>query len=230
MIGRHELKYICSRTDLALIEAQLRQLAEPDRHAGPDGAYTITSLYFDDQRDTCCRDNDAGISHRYKFRARFYGADPSTLHLEKKIRRYGLGKKYSCPLTPEQLACFFRGNTEQLLYDTPPLLQELAILAQTKLMRPKVIVRYERTPFVCHAGNVRITLDRTISASEQLERFLEGDFLCQPIQPAGEELLEVKFDTILPSELRQAAYIDRLQQTSFSKYYLSRLALQAKGV
>ena len=46
---------------------------------------------------------------------------------------------------------------------------------------------------------------------------------------AGQELLEVKFDTILPSHLRQAVYLDTLSQTSFSKYQLCRQALGRTG-
>lgn len=229
MIGRHELKYVCKKEDLAIIEARLSQLTERDRHAGSAGTYTISSLYFDDYADSCCKDNEAGNPVRYKFRARYYGDDISTLHLEKKVRKYGAGFKYHCPLTPQQLNCFLTGQTQELLYDTPPLLRELAIRHQTQLMEPRIIVRYERTPFVCYAGNVRITLDRAICGSTELEGFLTGDYLPCPVQPADEEVLEVKFDTILPGELRQAAYLDGLQLTSFSKYYLCRQFFGRRG-
>lgn len=229
MIGRHELKYLCTAQELRLIEERLSHIAARDRHAGAAGTYTITSLYFDDYLDSCVSDNDGGTPVRCKYRARYYGDDISSLHLEKKVRRYGAGYKYSCPLSPEQLDRFLTGDTQCLLYDTPPLLQELAVLHQTRRMEPRVIVRYERTPFVCDAGNVRITLDRAICAGAELDRFLTGDFLPCPVQPAGEELLEVKFDTILPGELRQAVYLDRLTQTSFSKYYLCRQFFGRKG-
>ncbi len=229
MTGRHELKFLCTDQQLALIEARLRLIARPDVHVGEAGTYRVSSLYFDDYDDACLHDNEAGNPVRSKYRARYYGDDPSTLHLEKKVRRYGVGYKYSCPLTPEQLECFFTGQTGRLLYDTPPLLRELAVAAQTRLMRPKVTVRYERTPFVCHAGNVRITLDRAICGASSLEGFLTGEEQPFPVLSAGQELLEVKFDTILPSHLRQAVYLDTLSQTSFSKYQLCRQALGRTG-
>ncbi len=230
MTGRYELKYLCRNQELALIENRLSHLAHRDRHAGQSGTYSISSLYFDDWNDSCCKDNEAGNPERYKFRARYYGEDISSLHLEKKVRRYGVGYKFSCPLTPGQLEKFFTGDTQSLLYDTPPLLRELAILHQTRRMEPRVIVRYERTPFVWEAGNVRITLDRSICAGAALTEFLSGDYQHYPVQGAGESLLEVKFDTVLSGELRQAAYLDRLQQISFSKYYLCRQFFGRKGV
>ncbi len=229
MNGRHELKYLCTDQQLALIEARLTQIARRDLHSGDSGTYRVSSLYFDDYADACLHDNEAGNPIRSKYRARYYGSDLNTLHLEKKVRRCGIGYKYSCPLTPEQLECFLSGRTEWLLYDTPPLLQELAIAAQTRLMRPKVTVRYERTPFVCYAGNVRITLDRAICGASELEGFLTGDEQPHPVQDAGWQLLEVKFDTLLPGELRQAVYLDSLRQTSFSKYQLCRQALGRTG-
>lgn len=231
MIGRQELKYICTSQALAEVEFRLTHLAERDTHADERGTYTISSLYFDDYENSCCRDNEAGVSLRKKYRVRFYGQDLSTLHLEKKIRDRGSGWKQFCTITPAQLDCFFTGQVSDLLYDgVPPLLQELAVLHETRRMVPKTIVRYERTPFACYAGNVRITLDRAICGSADTERFLQGDYAAIPLQPAGQELLEVKFDTILPAQFRNAVWLREMTQTSFSKYYLSRLCVPGKGV
>ena len=46
-----------------------------------------------------------------------------------------------------------------------------------------------------------------------------------PILPAGQHVLEVKFDEFLPDYVAQALELGQLRQTAFSKYYLSRLAL-----
>lgn len=229
MIGRHELKFLCSSQDLFVIEQRLSALAAHDPHAA-NGTYLITSLYFDDYEDSCCKDNESGDAVRCKYRARYYNGDPSTLHLEKKLRVNGLGRKLLCPLTQEQLDRFYTGDTAPLLYAEHPLLRELASLSLTRLMRPKVIVEYERTPFLAAAGNVRITIDRAITGSDHTELFLQRDFPTLALQPAGEELLEVKYDTLLSGELRQAVWLDRMPQTSYSKYYLCRQMLPAKGV
>ena len=75
------------------------------------------------------------------------------------------------------------------------------------------------------AGNVRITFDRNISACVQLGSFLEPKVHLTPILPAGQHVLEVKFDEFLPDYVAQALELGKLRQTAFSKYYLCRLAL-----
>ena len=57
---RHELKHqINPREDLALAQ-RLRKLFAHDKHAGPDGAYQVTSLYFDTPYDSALRKKSTG--------------------------------------------------------------------------------------------------------------------------------------------------------------------------
>ena len=46
----------------------------------------------------------------------------------------------------------------------------------TKDYRPKVIIDYERIAYVEEITNVRITFDMKISASYELENFLDGNY------------------------------------------------------
>ena len=96
----------------------------------------------------------------------------------------------------------------------------------TRLFEPKAIVSYERSAYVEEIANVRITLDKNISVSEQFDNFLSGDFMRYPVQERGEHVLEVKFDEILPGYIKSIISNKNLQQSSFSKYYLGRLKLQ----
>ena len=52
------------------------------------------------------------------------------------------------------------------------LIKELAIAMLTKYYQPAVIVDYERIAYVEEITNVRITFDMRISASYELESFL----------------------------------------------------------
>ena len=83
-------------------------------------------------------------------------------------------------------------------------------------------MEYDRTPWVYRTGNVRVTFDENIRSSGQTEAFLEQDFLRRPIMPAGQHVLEVKYDDFLPDYIRQVLQIGVLSRTSFSKYYLCR--------
>ena len=45
-----------------------------DPHAGADGTYRVTSLYFDTPYDSALREKLDGVNRREKFRLRYYGA------------------------------------------------------------------------------------------------------------------------------------------------------------
>lgn len=219
---RHEFKYICSYGQLRMLQVRLTGLISPDPHAGKDGVYNIRSLYFDDYYDRCLKENEAGTDPREKFRIRIYNhkSDRISLELKRKVR--GKTQKLSCPLTEEQCRTLMAGELPLTDKDTPAVLRKLCLLMQTSLMRPKVIVEYDRVPYVYPQGNVRITLDENIRASGRTELFLEDQIPLRPIMPAGQHILEVKYDEYLPDFIYRAVQLENLRQTAFSKYYLCR--------
>ena len=91
-----------------------------------------------------------------------------------------------------------------------------------KNLLPKVIVSYERIPYIYQVGNVRVTFDRHITASNEVSRFLMGDYNRRPILPQGESVMEVKWDEIMPQFIKEYMQLDSLQWCTFSKYYLCR--------
>ena len=64
--------------------------------------------------------------------------------------------------------------------------------------------------------------DMKISASYDLEHFLDRDYIKYYINPSGINVLEVKFDDILPSYIRKIVESYGFKQISFSKYYYGR--------
>ena len=92
----------------------------------------------------------------------------------------------------------------------------------TKLLHPVTIVEYERIPYICQYGNVRVTFDMNISSSVCFDSFFNDRISKRPIMPPGMHLLEVKFDEYLPDYIYNALNLGTLQQTSYSKYYLCR--------
>lgn len=223
---RHEYKYQVSGGELAALENRLQGLIERDAHADREGCYEIRSVYFDDYRNTCFYQNEAGEDPRAKFRIRIYNADDARITLEKKSKKNGMTHKEQAALTREQTESFLSGEGLSVdaarLKEYPPLLQQFAVLFQMKRLRAKVIVNYDREPFVCRQGNVRITFDRNISSSDRFDLFFEKELPLYPVLPAGEHVLEVKFDEFLPSYIKKQLEMGRLRQTSFSKYYLCR--------
>lgn len=224
---RSEWKYICSDGQLELIKARLSGLLAPDSHAGPDGSYTVHSLYFDDHRDACAAGNESGDGIRYKYRVRYYGEKTGSLHLERKIKRYGLGEKNSCPLSLSDYDALLAGDGSGAFWGSDePLLREFAALMMTRGFLPKAVIDYERTAFTEQTAHIRITLDRDITAAYDCDAFLRGSYIRFPIQDAHQNILEVKFDEFLPGWLRRMIESLNLRQTTFSKYYLGRKRLE----
>ena len=196
---------------------------ELDTHTKEGGRYIIHSLYFDDYKNTSVYTTDSGLSKRFKWRIRYYGKDLSYIVLEKKEKLEGRCHKKSCKITLDEYNSIVSGNILDLVFTTgKKLIKELAVDMLTKDYRPKVIVDYERVAYVEEITNVRITFDMKISASYELEKFLDGDYQNFYILPDGINVLEVKFDDILPSYIRNIVESFNFKQTSFSKYYYGR--------
>lgn len=198
-----------------------------DPHSHSNGSYPVHSLYFDDYRDACAAGNEAGNGMRYKYRFRYYGDDTGTLHLEKKSKFYGAGDKNTCPVSLDEYHLLLSGDCMTVFWNTEKkLLKEFCTMMMTRLFSPKAIIDYERIAFTEPAINVRITLDRNISAANTFQSFLSGSYIKYPIQNENQNILEVKFDNILPGWIKNMLESLRIQQTTFSKYYCGRKQLE----
>lgn len=218
---RHEFKYRCTAAQLAVLKGRLDAVMVPDCHAGPEG-YTIRSLYFDDWENRCYYENENGTDPREKFRIRIYNASADRITLECKRKEHGKTLKTACPLTRQQFDALLNNRCGLSERADQVLLNKFLLLQSTRGMTPAVIVEYDRMPYVCEAGNVRITLDQNIRSSDDFSHFFSADIPFRAVMPLGEQLLEVKYDQLLPDYIRQALSLDCLRQTTFSKYYLCR--------
>lgn len=219
---RHELKYIISRAELELLKVRLKGLIPQDPHVLQSGAYAIRSLYFDDNRNTAFFENEEGTDPREKFRIRIYNHASDIIKLECKRKERGKTLKTSCTLTREQACCLMDGRCPDDISRMQPLLQKLTAQMKMRQLKPVIIVEYERIPYICKLGNVRITFDTNISSSSFVSGFLDRDIPRRPVLPAGMHLLEVKYDDYLPDYIYNACQLDNLQRTAFSKYYICR--------
>lgn len=188
-----------------------------------NGRYLIHSLYFDDYKDISIYTTNSGLSKRFKWRIRYYGNDLSYIVLEKKEKIEGRCHKKSCKITVDQYNQIVSGDVIDLVFETKEkLVKELAIDMLIHNYKPKVIIDYERIAYVEEITNVRVTFDMKISASYELENFLDGDYQSFYVLPSGINVLEVKFDNILPSYIRNIVESYNFKQCSFSKYLYGR--------
>lgn len=219
---RHEFKYPISEVELKIIESRIKGILKKDTHVGLSGKYIISSLYFDDYDDTYFYENENGTDPREKYRIRIYNHDSSRISLECKRKESGKTLKKSCFLSREQLERILEGESLDVNESDSPLLHKFAELQCSKGLKPKVIVEYERIPYIYKLGNVRITFDINLSSSSDVRLFLKGNYTKRPVMPRGMQLLEVKYDEFLPDYIFRAMQLNSLTQTAFSKYYLCR--------
>lgn len=217
---RHEWKHEISYLDLLTLRQRLRAVAQADSHA-VDGKYLIRSLYFDTPSDRALREKLDGVSRREKFRIRYYNGDTSVIHLEKKSKLGGLGNKQSAPLSVPETSALLQGGLSWMTGSGRPLVRELYSKMRTQQLRPRTIVEYTREPYVCPVGNVRVTLDYDIRIGLSCEDFLTPGITI----PAGDTpiILEVKWDSFLPSVVRDAIQLEGRHTSSFSKYAQCRV-------
>lgn len=218
---RHEWKHRIGYGDLLALRSRLAAVMDRDAHS-VHGRYEIRSLYFDNLADKALREKLDGVDRREKFRVRYYNGDTSFVLLEKKCKVNGLCSKEQAELTPEEVRSIAAGDRRPLARSAAPLVRELAFKMDTQGLEPRTIVDYIREPFVYGPGNVRVTLDYDIRTGMTGTDFLDPD--CVTI-PAGDVpvILEVKWDSFLPSVIRDIVQVPLTHTSAFSKYAACRV-------
>lgn len=218
---RHEYKYLISDVQMEILKNRISGIMASDLHT-KNGQYNIRSLYFDDYYNRCYYENENGTDPREKFRIRIYNHSDERIALECKRKERGKTLKTACILTKEQCKTLMHGRYLDDVESLTSLQKKLNIDMMMSGLKPKVIVEYDRIPYVYNDGNVRVTFDTNISSSQDILGFFSEDIQKRPVMPSGMQLMEVKFDEFLPDFIYRALQIESLQQTAYSKYYLCR--------
>ena len=216
---RHELKYRISYGEKAVLELRLAPLLQRDAHAGP-GGYLIRSLYFDDCWNSAYAEKDAGILARKKYRIRIYNGSDAVIRLERKKKVGSWICKEEATLTRAELEKLLSGDYGFLLASPQPLCREFYFECVSNLLRPRVVVDYEREPWVQKEGTVRITFDRDVRAAVGGWDLFDPHLPTLPVLDPGTLVMEVKFTDFLPQTLRELLPPKAQEWTAVSKYVL----------
>lgn len=225
---RHEEKYICSEMYLRMIESRLKAVLSKDINQMQED-YEVRSVYFDTIAERFYEEGLEGLEQRNKYRIRIYNGNADFIKLEKKSSIRSLKKKTAIQIPQEKVRGVLQNEVLEISDDSENLMKEFAMLQNTILLRPKLIVRYYRTAYISDIGNIRITLDRNIGVSNCVEDFFENDVIYTPILPQNIHLLEIKYDGILPGYLARLLNREDLRRTSFSKYVLGIDTIRRNG-
>lgn len=222
MEARHEYKHSLNYSDYVILRDRLKYLMSRDANADRNGKYKVRSLYFDTPGDKALREKIDGVDKREKFRIRRYLGNAECIMLEKKSKVHGLCYKQSAPVTAEEVSALQSGDLSWMANSGHELLRELYSKMRSQQLKPKTVVDYTREPFVCTAGNVRVTFDYDIRTGLFSTDFMSDSL---PTLRAGDEivLLEVKYDQFIPEYIVKALQLGTRQACAVSKYALCRV-------
>lgn len=220
---RHELKHYINLGECAILRSKLGVVMRRDSNTGRDGNYLIRSLYFDTPDDKALMEKISGVDNREKFRIRFYNWDDSFIRLEKKVKVNSMTAKFTTPLTKEQCSNILQGNIEWLKESDNSLYKELYEKMQHQQLKPKTIVDYLREAYVFPAGNVRVTLDKSIKTALSSIDFFNKNLSKVETLDGRMAILEVKYDAFIPEIISDIIQLGDRSKVSISKYALCRM-------
>lgn len=218
---RHELKHRINKSDDYELSNRLKKIFPLDKNANSHGYYRVSSLYFDTPNDKALKEKINGINKREKFRIIYYNDNTNFLKLEKKIKVNGLCGKYSAILNKEQVIKILDNNYEFLLKEDNPLLIEFYTKLKFQHLKPKTVVVYDREAYIYSIGNVRITLDRNIKTSVNMNTFLNPNTSTINLSD-NITVLEIKYDRFIPEIVSLTTKLKNRSSSAFSKYGLCR--------
>jgi hypothetical protein len=223
---RHELKYV---EDLAIAEnflAEAVQFCSLDSHAGADGYYETSSIYYDTDSLRFFWDRQESVGFRRKVRLRSYsgGTSEPVIFFEIKEKHKNLVSKKRCSIVTNDINLDL-SNKETFEIDN--LLQyasssiaknEIEYLHGRLNLKPVVNVRYVRKALagICDPS-LRITLDKRLTAGAPVMTPYQSE--TEPFfLPPSQSILEIKSENSLPLWLVSMIQRYEFTRSRYSKY------------
>lgn len=216
---RHELKFRIHEGECAALRLRMEPYFRIDENAR-NGSYMIRSLYFDDLWNSAYEEKEMGIYGRKKYRIRIYDCSDNFIRLERKTKLGAYIYKESAKLNRESVERILNGDYDFLLRDTQSLCQEFYYECKSRGMRPKVLVDYDREPFLLDEGTVRVTFDRGVRAAVGGMDIFDPELPTLSVMEPGSLIMEIKFTEFLPDIVRTLVPPGASEYTALSKYVL----------
>ena len=159
---RHELKFVLSQFEAALLKKQLALVCRLDPHSlSNELSYEIRSLYFDDVLNSAFNDKINGERTRKKYRIRIYNNSTDTIKLECKHKVDEWTYKQQQDIDLDTLKKLIAAEYHKI-EDANGLLEQFLVDAKIFGLKPSVTVEYKRLAFTFPVSDVRITFDEDI--------------------------------------------------------------------
>ena len=208
--SRREIKYLLSYAEYLVIRSRISLLLDYDKHVGENG-YFVSSIYFDDIRETAYREKVDGVFDRRKYRIRTYNKNQGFIRLECKEKYNRYISKQSARINEDICESLLNGDFSILHDNNDKVLKQFYFTAKETGLRSVICVDYHREAFVYPASNLRITFDINLKASFE-------DELSIPIYQNNNVIMEIKYDDFMPEFIRAVIPHETAKALSISKY------------
>ena len=157
LVWRHEQKFWISLYQYHRLRSAFRSVLYIDKYCYEQGDYNIRSLYFDSYQGEAAFDKLSGLSTRRKFISASTTVLPTELSMENRFKI-----DFQTEFFTEFGTTFGvdRRDAWPVITDDNVLMQFYHEMNQN-LIKPAVLVEYDREAYVHPMGNVRITFDKT---------------------------------------------------------------------
>ena len=219
---RHELKFKISNSAAEILKQKLSLILGKDKNSYyKDGSYLIKSLYFDDRDSNSYYEKMDGVLYRKKYRIRMYNDVDSFIRLEKKMKHNNYTAKEQMLISKDIYSKILNGKVDEI--DNPEgLLLEFITNYKNKGLVPSVIVEYHRTAFTYPISEVRITFDSNIQSSLYNYDLFNTIYPRYNVDEPGKQVLEVKFNEILPLHIANILNDIPVCREAVSKFAICR--------
>jgi hypothetical protein len=222
---RFEFKYPLNLGQYQSIKSQVSRRLKVDPFAKGRGWYLVNSTYFDTPTLTAYRQANAGLKHRVKYRLRTYNQQhQGPVFWEQKRKQDMVVFKDRGFLSPKKTKQLIEATSSRGVKDKT--IQSFLFAKHRYFLKPVVLVRYRREPFISHLPKLRITFDHTIQATP-LSQSTPLSEARRDVQPQT-VVMEIKFTGSLPFWLADIVRSYNLERSPFSKYALSLKAARPR--
>lgn len=159
---------------------------------------------------------------RQKYRMRIYDTNSDVVKFEIKNKFNNQIFKETATITKESAYRIIdRDYAELLKYDNP-ILNKIYSVFTAKQYEPKVIIDYTRDAFMFDFFNLRITFDKDLHSNNTDFDLFSTNLHTIPVILEGKQILEIKYEHVLPEYIHRILQFDAIERMAISKYTLGR--------
>lgn len=223
---RHEIKYFINKRHASELSLFLSRCLNIDSNTKKGGSYWVRSLYFDTLSNKEYYEKILGYNTRKKIRLRIYDTSTTTVKLEVKNKYNNYILKETVGISREDANKLIQGDSNCLLPYNQNTTNKVYAFMHRNLYRPTVIIDYQREAYFYPFKNIRITIDKDLSAAYGTSDLFSGNLCMVPVYNKDIFILEIKYDHMIPVFIKKVLSYYAIQKSQISKYCLGREALE----